>query len=118
MDRARRKALAQAYKLEFPSMGIFAIRHLATGRMLIDQSTNLKGSINRHRTELALGTHRNKALMDDWRSHGEAGFAFEVLERIEERPEPDYDYKAELVRRLARWQAHIPAGSETSYHPA
>lgn len=113
MDRARRKALTQAYKLEFPAMGIFAIRNLATGRMLIDQSTHLGGSINRHRTELLLGTHRNKALMADWRANGEAAFVFEVLEKIDERPQPDYDYKAELERLLEHWRARV----ERSYLP-
>ena len=107
MDRAKRKAISQAYKLAFPSMGIFAIRNLATGRMLVDQSTNLSGSFNRHRTELLLGTHRNKALMTDWGIHGDAGFVFEVLQKIDERAEPDFDYKAELERLLAHWRAQV-----------
>jgi len=115
MDRAQRKALTQAYKLAFPSMGILAIRNRVTGRMLIESSAHLTGTINRHRTELALGTHRNKALMHDWRLHGEDGFAFEVLATVEERPEPDYDYKAELARLLARWLAEVRPGSPASY---
>ncbi|WP_019467476.1 GIY-YIG nuclease family protein [Dyella japonica] len=115
MDRIQRKALVQAYKLAFPPMGIFAIRNLANGRMLIDQSTNLTGAIHRHRIELTLGTHRNKPLMHDWQVHGDAGFAFEVLEKISERPEPDFDYKAELARRLASWRTRVPLGSAASY---
>jgi hypothetical protein len=115
MDRTRRKALVQAYKLALPPMGVFAIRNLATGRMLVDQSANLTGAINRHRTELTLGTHRNRALMDDWHIYGEAGFVFEVLEKIDERPEPDFDYKAEMAQRLAMWRARVPPGSVASY---
>lgn len=115
MDRARRKELTQSYKLALPPMGVFAIRNLVTGKMLIDQSTHLTGALNRHRTELKLGSHRNKALMADWRAHGEAGFAFEVLEQVDERPEPDFDYKAEIARLLAIWQARVPPGSARSY---
>ena len=115
MDRTRRKELTQAYKLALPPMGVFAIRNRVTGKMLIDQSTNLAGAINRHRTELTLGTHRNKALMDDWRAQGDAGFAFEVLTQLEERSEPDFDYRAEMARRLAEWRARVPLGSELSY---
>lgn len=115
MDRARRKALTQSYKLALPPMGIYAVRNLADGRMLVDQSTNLTGALNRHRTELKLGSHRNKALMDDWRAHGETGFVFEVLEKIEERPEPDFDYKAEMTRLLALWHTRVPPGSAASY---
>lgn len=115
MDRSRRKALTQAYKLALPPMGVFAIRNLVSGRMLIDQSANLTGTINRHRTELKLGTHRNKALMDDWRALGEANFVFEVLAQVDERPEPDFDYKTEVARLLAHWRARVPVGSEQSY---
>lgn len=115
MERARRKELTQNYKLTHPPMGIYAIRNLVTGRVLVEQSANLPGTINRHRTELKLGTHRNKALMDDWRVHGEVNFAFEVLEKVEQRPEPDFDYKAELIRLLAIWRMHVPPGSTTSY---
>ncbi len=115
MDRATRKALTQAYKMTLPPMGIFAIRNVVTGRMLIDQSTNLPGALNRHRTELKLGSHRNKALMDDWRVLGEAGFAFEVLQKVEERPGPDFDYKAEMTRLLEAWRIRMPMGSVNSY---
>jgi len=115
MDRAARKALRQSYKMTLPPMGIFSIRNVVTGRMLIDQSTNLTGAINRHRTELKLGTHRIKALMDDWRTFGEAHFAFEVLQKIDERAEPDFDYQAEMARLLMAWRARVPMGSAASY---
>nr|WP_199040590.1 GIY-YIG nuclease family protein [Dyella sp. ASV24] len=115
MDRTRRKELTQSYKLALPPMGIYAVRNLASGKMLLDQSTNLTGALNRHLTELKLGSHRNKALMADWRAQGEAGFVFEVLEQIDERPEPDFDYKAEMARLLALWQARVPPGSAASY---
>lgn len=115
MDRLRRKALTQAYKMSLPPMGIFAIRSLGTGRMLMDQSANLTGALNRHRLELQLGTHRNKALMEDWRAQGEANFVFEVLEAIKQRPEPDFNYHAEMARLLAIWRIRVPLGSAASY---
>lgn len=115
MDRAARKALRQSYKLSLPPMGIFQIRNAMTGRMLIDQSTNLTGALNRHRTELMLGTHRNKALQHDWRVYGEANFVFDVLQKIAERPEPDFNYHAEMARLLAQWRVRVPMGSGMSY---
>ena len=114
-DKARRKDLKLAYKLALPRMGIFSISNAITGRILLDQSTNLTGSLNRHRMELQLGVHRNSLLMADWREYGEAQFSFEVVEQIQERPEPDFDYAAELVRRIAFWRARIPLGSSGSY---
>lgn len=115
IDRATRKALKQSYRLAFPAMGIYAIRNLVTGKALIDQSLHLEGSINRHRTELRLGTHRNKALMDDWRALGEAQFVFEVLHTETEREQPDFDYRASIADQLTQWRARVPPGSAASY---
>ncbi len=115
MDKSRQKELRLAYKLAFPPMGIYAVRHLASGRMLVAASLNVTGSLNRHRHELRLNGHRQRALMADWRAFGEAGFAFEVLEQLKERSEPDHDYAAELAQALARWQVRVPPGSPGSY---
>ena len=114
-DRARQKALKLAYKLARPPMGIFAIRNTVTGRRLIDKSMNLTGSLNRHRMELQRGVHRNRALMEDWRTLGESQFVFEVIEPLAERPEPDFDHEAALADRLAAWRERVPAGSPESY---
>ena len=115
LDRARRKDLTHAYKLSFPPMGIFSVKNNVTGRQWIGQSANLTSALNRHRLELRLGTHRNPALMADWRAFGEAEFSFEIVEQLKERPEPDFDYACELDRCMAMWRMKIPAGSTTSY---
>ena len=115
MDRAQRKALLQAYKLAFPPMGIYAIRNLASGRVLIDSSPNVTGALNRHRTQLRLGLHRIKALQEDWQVHGEAGFAFDMLQPVEERADPAFDYAAELQRLLLPWRERVPPGAPDSY---
>ena len=114
-DRARQKELKLAYKLAHPPMGLFAIRNLATGRVFVDRSRNLTGSLNRHRMELQRGVHRNRELMADWRTFGEARFAFEVVARVAERPEPDFDYEAALDDCLATWREGVPPGSPGSY---
>ncbi|MGO4702522.1 GIY-YIG nuclease family protein [Dyella sp. 2RAB6] len=115
MDRAKRKAMLQAYKLAFPPMGIYAIRHLGSGRMLIDQSANTTGALNRHRTQLRLGLHGNRQLQQDWHEQGEHAFAFEVLQTQEERAEPTFDYTAERIELLDAWRRRIPPGSKDSY---
>jgi len=114
-QRARQKDLKLAYKLAFPSMGVYAIRNLASGRMYLDQSSNLHGALNRHRLELKFGTHRNPALQQDWREFGEAQFSFEIVVQIKESTDPSFDYAAELGRRLADWRARVPVGSPESY---
>ena len=115
MDKARKKELRQAYRLTPVPMGIYTITNKETGRALLDASANLEGALNRHRMELRLGVHRNRALMADWRQFGEAQFAFEAVERIKPRTEPDFDPAAELARSLARWRMKLPPGSSGSY---
>lgn len=115
MDKLKRKEMKLAYKLALPPMGIFCIRNLGTGRMLLDRSANLTGTLNRHRIELERGTHRNVALMSDWRHIGATGFAFEVLEQLTESSEPDFNYGYELERRLDVWRRKVPLGSAASY---
>ena len=115
MDKARQKELKLAYKQTFPTMGLFAIRNLASGRLLIDKSTNLPGSLNRHRMELRMGTHRCRKLQEDWFHYGEAAFGFEILERIKERIEPDFNYLVELERILAERLSQSEKAEENFY---
>lgn len=115
-DRSRNKALKAAYKLAFPAMGVFVIRNQVNGRWYVDQSSNLTGVLNRHRLELKWGTHRNRALQEDWRTHGEAQFSFEILEQITERTEPGFDYTAERVRCLAVWRERLFDGTIAGYN--
>ncbi|MDO5693206.1 MAG: GIY-YIG nuclease family protein [Pseudomonadota bacterium] len=99
-----KRALIQQYKAAFPSMGVYLIRNLTNGRTHVDASTNLEGAIHRHQFELRQGSHRNKLLQHDWRTHGAEQFSFEVVDRIQQRTEPDFDYRAELAARLALWR--------------
>jgi len=115
-QRTRNKELKLAYKLAFPVMGIYAIRHLGNGRIYLDQSSNLNGALNRHRLELKLGTHRNRARQQHWHEFGEAQFSFEILEQIKERTDPAFDYAAELGRCLAAWRLRVPSGTPESYN--
>lgn len=115
MEKAERKAKVRNYKLAFPEMGIYAVRNLQSGRQLIGLSTNLPGSLNRHRTELRFGSHRNPALMSDWKTMGESQFSFEVLEQLKEQADPGFNYRAELERRLEAWKQRVPPGSAASY---
>jgi hypothetical protein len=115
-DSDRRKTLKLAYRLAFPVMGVFAIRNLGNGRLFVDQSSNLTGALNRHRSELRFGTHRNRDLQQDWINHGEAQFSFEILEQVAERKEADFDYIAECERRLTVWRQRFLDGTSAAYN--
>ena len=115
-DRKRNKELKLAYKMAFPVTGVFAIRNLLNGRCYVDQSSNLTGALNRHRLELKWGVHRNRALQEDWRTHGEEQFRFEILEQVAERKEADFDYAAERARLLMVWRQRLRDGNAQIYN--
>ena len=112
----RKKALKLAYKLAFPVMGVFAIRNQGNGRLFVDQSSKLTGALNRHRSELRFGTHRNRDLQQDWKTYGEARFSFEILEQVTERKEAEFDYIAECERCLAVWRQRLLDGTSAAYN--
>lgn len=103
-SRAARRAAATRARDAFPPMGIHAIRDLASGHRRIGASRDVHAALNRARFELRMGTHADPTLQAAWNRSGESGLAFEVLDRVRERPDPDFDYGAELaaLERLHR----------------
>lgn len=60
--------------------GIYAIRHVASGRVYVGSSQNIAGRWRQHKHLLRRGEHKNPKLMNAWAKYGEDAFAFEVLE--------------------------------------
>jgi hypothetical protein len=109
----RRERIRQ-YKDAFPSMGVFALRNLANGRVYVGASTNVEGAINRMRFELQRRGHRNAPLMADWLAFGPDQFRFEVLDRVRPSTDPAFDARAELDAMAELWREELdcfmPAG--------
>ena len=108
MDKTRQTALKAAYRQQAPALGIIALRHLPSGCTLLERSRNAPGALNRHRFELALGTHRNARLQADWRRDGAAAFRFDIIDSVKPSSDPAFDDEAELDALLAlhraQWQ--------------
>ncbi|MCY1170039.1 group I intron endonuclease [compost metagenome] len=114
----RRRALVRQYKEARPAAGIFLIRNKINGCIYLGGSLNLKGVMNRHRFELNLRSHRNKRLQLDWIAHGAENFSIEVLDRIKEQDDPDFDYASELANLLTLWRDEYPCDGKLSYNGA
>ena len=102
-----RRALTREYKQAFPPLGIYAVRCEAAGLLRLGASRNVDGMLNRIRFQLASGGMRDAQLMQAWAQHGAQAFSFEVLDRVKERTDPDFDYDAELQALLALWQTEL-----------
>lgn len=106
MDKTRQAALKAHYRQQPPPPpGIVALRHLPSGRTLLDGSRNASGMLNRHRFELNLGKHRNAALQADWRRDGAAAFSCAVIDTVKVADDPAFDADAELDALLALHRA-------------
>jgi hypothetical protein len=112
---ATQRELRRRYKDDPPAAGVYAIRNLANGRLLVGSSSNPEGALHRHRFELQLGGHRDRLLQQDWSQQGADAFAFEVIDRLKKDEDPAFDARSELAGLLALWRDELRAEHLTGY---
>lgn len=91
-----KKELKEAYKQHTFQMGVFQLRNLTNSKVFIDCSTDVRSKWNRIKMELNYGTHKNRALLSDWKEFGEQNFAFEMLSELEKDDDKQLNYAKEL----------------------
>ena len=74
--------LIQEYKSRKPIAGVYQIKNLISGKMLIEASSDMPAKMNRHRAELKFGSHRNKVLQQDWNTAGEENFDISIISQV------------------------------------
>ena len=84
MDNARRKELARIYKESKRPQGIFAVRCRAADRIWLGATRNLDAQQNQIWFGLRTGNHANKQMQAAFATHGEASFAYEIVEEIDD----------------------------------
>jgi len=110
-----RKSRIREYRENPPEAGIYQIRNIATGRILVGSAVNLPGRLNRHRFQLNAGSHPSGELQADWKELGEAAFEFTMLDRLEPRDDPDYDPHEDLALLLTMWRERLAASGASLY---
>ena len=112
----KRKAMKEEYKQALRPMGVFQVRNLINGKVMIVRGLNIDGKINSTRFQLEMGGHMNKELQRDWKTYGADSFAFEVLELLEpvEGPVPDYTQDLKVLEEL--WLDKVQPYGESGYH--
>lgn len=78
-----RKEIKRAYKESARPAGVYQVKNLAKGKVLLGSTPNLEAIWKRHQFEFNFGGHSNKELLQDWKEYGKEGFLFEVLEELE-----------------------------------
>src|SRR5690242_7492473 len=103
-----RKALIRSYKETRRPMGVYRVRNVRDGRSLVRASVDLPAALNRERTQLAFGGHRNVELQRDWNALGPDAFAFEVLDTLTALDDqPSYDPSEDLKVLEALWHERL-----------
>lgn len=111
-----RKELKAEYKEKKFPIGVFQIRNLETGKIFLGSSLNLDAIRNRHLFQLNMGSHRNKALQADWNTYGESKFAFEIIEKIEQKDGDGLDYSKEIQALEGMYFEGIQPFGEQGYN--
>ena len=105
----RRKAIRE-YKDTPRPAGVYRVRNLRTGRMLLGSSVDLPSILNRQRAALRLGSHMDSELQRDWNELGPNAFEFEVLDTLPPPPEAaGYDPRPELEILEQLWREKLAA---------
>lgn len=111
-----KKEAKKNYKQTLPPMGIYQIKNLADGKVLIGSSKNLPGMLNRCKFQLGVGSHMNSELQNDYHKLGEKNFSFDVLDQLEPKEDPACDYTDDLKVLEEMWLEKLQPFGEKGYN--
>ena len=111
-----KKELKKKYKENLPPMGVYQIKNLVNGKVLIGSSMNLNGKANSFRFQLKAGSHMNSLLQKDYNTLGDENFVFEIVDTLEPKDDPEYDYKEDLKVFEEMWIEKLQPFEEKGYN--
>ncbi len=112
-----RKALRRQYKETAKPAGVFAVRNIAEGSLLIGSTVDLPSMLNRQRFQLEMGAHPDKTLQADWERLGPDAFSFETLDRLDPATDPARSLQEDLAALRDIWLAKLAAEGRRLYGP-
>ena len=117
-DRTKtRKEINREYRERVKPSGVYQVKNLANGKVLLGSSLNLEGPLNRHRFMLKINSHTNQELQKDWNELGSDHFVFEILEVVQVTDDPNFNLKDELTLLEQIWFEKLQPFGERGYNP-
>jgi hypothetical protein len=107
-SKESRKEAIRHYKERKPLVGAYAIRCTITGRVWVGVSRNLDATKNGSWFTLRNGLHREKSLQNEWNSHGEPAFVYEILVGLDAEIHP-LEVNDLLKEQKRVWLAQLDA---------
>ncbi|HTX18543.1 MAG TPA: DUF2087 domain-containing protein [Bacteroidota bacterium] len=111
-----RQEIKREYKERKKPSGVFQVKNLANGKVLLGSSLNLEGPLNSHKFMLANGGHRNEELQKDWNTFGPEKFVFEILEVVKVKDDPNFNLEDELTLIEQIWIEKLQPFGEKGYN--
>lgn len=111
-----RKEIHREYKERVKPSGVFQVKNLVNGKVLLGSSLNLEGPLNKHRFMLKINSHPNKELQNDWNELGPEQFIFEILETVQLKDDPNFNLKDELTLLEEIWLEKLQPFGERGYN--
>jgi group I intron endonuclease len=111
-----KKDIKREYKERKKQAGVFQVKNAANGKVLLGSSLNLDGSLNSHKFMLTIGSHRNKALQNEWNEYGPDKFVFEILEVVKVKDDPNFNLDDELILLEQIWLEKLQPFGEKGYN--
>jgi hypothetical protein len=115
-QKETRAELRRAYKEAPRQAGVFQVKNLKNGKILLGSSTNLHGPLNKHRFMLSINHHDNAALQSDWREFGPDAFVFEILEVVKPSDDPAFSVEDELTLLEQIWLEKLRPYGDRGYN--
>jgi group I intron endonuclease len=108
--------IKKKYKQTLTPMGIYQLKNLVNGKILIGSSKNLPARKNRFEMELSYESLTDKVLLQDLKQFGKEYFLFEVLDYLEPKEDPLYNYTDDLKTLEELWIEKLQPFNEKGYN--
>lgn len=122
LDKQKKKELAAAYAQSFRPMGVYQIRNVKNGKILVLGSMDLTGARNRLSFMQQSNLNSIHELQSDWKIYGGDSFVFEELDLIKPREETMNDsselneYQQEVDALLELWIEKLEPFGDKGYN--
>lgn len=122
IDKQKKKQLASDYATTARPMGVYQIRNVHNGKILVEGSMDLPGAKNRLEFQKQTNTNTVFALQEDWNKYGPDAFVFEELDRIQPSEEGTLGkaerlkYKADIEALTELWIEKLQPFGDAGYN--